>query len=233
MKILLVEAEKSWGIAIHRILSQEKYIVDWVQDGIAAWNYLDSQYHQYTLAILDWMVPGLSGLEVCQQLRRQQNPLPVLMLITHDRWEDGVLSLDAGADDYLTKPFRSEELLARLRALRRRSPQFQPLKLQFGNLTLDCDSQTVFWQLDTHEQRSAQLSKKEFQLLEYFMKHPQKAANHDHLLNYLYEVEAERTSNVVAAQVRRLRCRLLELGCENVIETVPGVGYRLNPFYAD
>ncbi|EKQ66852.1 response regulator with CheY-like receiver domain and winged-helix DNA-binding domain [Leptolyngbyaceae cyanobacterium JSC-12] len=233
MKILFAENELDLGISIYRDLLQEKYIVDWVQDGVSAWNYLDSQYNQYILSILNWELPGLTGLELCKRLRNQQSSLLVLILVKPDRWEDGVLSLDAGADDYLMKPFRREELLARLRALRRRFPQFQSLQLRFGNLTLDCDSQTLFWQSVKCGQRSVQLSKKEFQLLEYFMKHPYKAASHGQILNYLYEVKAERTSNVVAAQIRRLRRKLLDLGCENVIQTLPGGNYRLNPDYAD
>ena len=120
MKVLLVEDEIDLGTALQRTLQQEKYIVDWVQDGAAAWDYLDNRQAQYTLAIFDWMLPGLTGPELCKRLRERQNSLPVLMLTARDRWEDKVMGLDAGADDYLVKPFRMEELLARLRALWRR-----------------------------------------------------------------------------------------------------------------
>lgn len=232
MKVLLVEDELDLGAAIRRTLNQEEYIVDWVQDGAEAWNYLNSQNAQYTLAILDWMLPRLTGLELCKRLREGQSPLPVLMLTARDRWEDKVIGLDAGADDYLVKPFRMEELLARLRALRRRSPQFQPQQLQVGSLILDCDSHTLYWQSPRGE-RSIRLSKKEFQLLEYFMKHPRQAVSRDQILSYLYEMDTERISNVVAAQVRLLRRRLSELGCENLIQTVPGGIYRLNSAYAE
>lgn len=231
MKILVAEDDLDWGVSIHRSLSREKYIVDWVQDGLTAWNHLDSQYPQYTLAILGWMLPGLTGLELCKRLRSQQNSLPLLILTDKERWEDGVLGLDAGADDYLSKPFRQEELLARLRALRRRSPQFQPLKLQVNSLILDCNNRMISRQFDTGESPTIQLSKKEFQLLEYLIKHPKLAVTHDQLLSYLYEIDEERTSNVIPAQIRRLRRKLLVLGYENVIQTVPGGGYRLNPSY--
>lgn len=233
MKVLLVEDESDLGSAIRCTLKQEKYIVDWVQDGTEAWKYLDGQWAQYTLAIVDWMLPGLSGIELCKHLRSHQSSLPVLMLTARDRWEDRVIGLDAGADDYLVKPFRMEELLARLRALLRRSPQFQPLQIQVGALTLDCSNRTVTWQPSQINGQSIRLSKKEFQLMEYFMKHPRQAATRDQILSYLYEVDAERISNIVAAQVRLLRRRLLELGCEDVIQTVPGGGYRLNPAYAN
>jgi DNA-binding response OmpR family regulator len=123
MRILLVEDEIDLGNAIQRSLKQEKYVVDWVQDGREAWNYLDQKPTGYGVAILDWMLPHLSGLELCKRLRRDKNPLPVLILTAKDRIEDRVEGLDAGADDYLVKPFGMLELLARLRALQRRSPQ--------------------------------------------------------------------------------------------------------------
>ncbi|CAN1213004.1 Response regulator transcription factor [Tumidithrix helvetica PCC 7403] len=123
MRILLVEDEIDLGKAIQRSLKQEKYIVDWVQDGIEAWNYLSGKETNYSVAILAWMLPHLSGLEVCKRLREHKNPLPVLMLTARDRIEDRVAGLDAGADDYLVKPFGMAELLARLRALQRRSAQ--------------------------------------------------------------------------------------------------------------
>jgi len=228
MKVLLVEDESDLGMAILRTLSQEKYIVDWVQDGDQAWNYLNSEHHHYTLAILDWMLPGLTGIELCERLRQQQNSLPVLMLTARDRWEDKVSGLDAGADDYLVKPFRMEELLARLRALWRRSPQYQPLQLQAGSLILDCSNRVIYWQTPQGETRSIRLAKKEFQLMEYLMKHPRQAVSRDQILSYLYEVDTERISNVVAAQIRLLRRRLAEIGCDDAIETVAGGGYRLN-----
>jgi DNA-binding response OmpR family regulator len=229
MKVLLVEDELDLGTAILRTLKQETYIVDWVQDGTTAWNYLDSNSQGYTVAILDWMLPGLTGIELCRRLRSQYDPLPVLMLTAKDRWEDKVAGLDAGADDYLVKPFRMEELLARLRALGRRSPQFQPPQIQAGNLTLDCSNRVIYWQTSQGETRSIRLAKKEFQLMEYLMKHPRQAVSRDQILSYLYEIDAERISNVVAAQIRLLRRRLAEIGCEHVIETVAGGGYRLNP----
>lgn len=229
MKILLAEDESDWGIFIYRILCQQDYIVDWVKDGITAWNYLDNQVYSYTIAILNLPLPSIDGMELCKRLRAQHHSILIVVLTTFDRWHDGLVSLDAGADDYLVKPFQREELLARLRALRRRSPQYRPLKLQYGRLILDCDSRTLFHQLAIDEQRSVILSKKEFQLLEYMMQYPQRAVSQESLLNYLYSAEADRTSNVIAAQVRRLRRRLAEISCELIIQTLPGGYYRLNP----
>jgi DNA-binding response OmpR family regulator len=228
MRVLLVEDEPALGEAIKRMLNQEKYIVDWVLDGTEAWEYLESQWTQYTLAIFDWLLPGLSGLELCQRLRAEHNPLPVLMLTAKDRMEDKVAGLDAGADDYLVKPFGMAELLARLRALQRRSPQFQPQQLTVGNLTLDYGSSTVFVQNMLADQQIIHLTIKEFQLLEYFMKHPNQIVTRDQIRNQLWESNAEPISNVVAAQMRLLRRKLAVSGYEHLIETVHGIGYRLN-----
>jgi DNA-binding response OmpR family regulator len=124
MKILLVEDEPDLGASIQRKLHQEKYIVDWVRDGDEAWCCLDNNWTEYTLAIFDWLLPGMSGIELCKRLRLRSNSLPVLILTAKDSMNDKVIGLDAGADDYLTKPFGMAELLARLRALQRRSPNF-------------------------------------------------------------------------------------------------------------
>ena len=132
MRILLVEDEPDIGEALKKALNQKKYIVDWVQDGDEAWSYLKYQWTEYNLVIVDWLLPGMTGIDLIKHLRAQHNCLPVLMLTAKDQMEDKVIGLDAGADDYLVKPFGMEELLARLRALQRRSPQLQPQQFQRG-----------------------------------------------------------------------------------------------------
>ena len=231
MRVLLVEDEPDLGTAIKRTLNQEKYIVDFVLDGTTAWDYLDSNWTQYTLAIFDWLLPGVSGLELCKRLRVRNNPLPVLMLTARDQMEDKVAGLDAGADDYLVKPFGMEELLARLRALQRRSPQIQPPHLQIGDLTLDYATHTVYFQNILGNKEIVSVTTKEFQLLEYFMKHPNQIVTRDQIQNQIWEVNAEATSNVVAAQIRLLRRKLAQIGCDGLIETLHGIGYRLNLSY--
>jgi len=227
MRVLLVEDEPDLGKAIERTLKQEKYIVDWAVDGSEAWEYLDSHWTQYNLAIFDWLLPGLSGLELLRRLRAKPNALPVLMLTAKDRMEDKVAGLDAGADDYLVKPFGMAELLARLRALQRRSPQIQPQQLQIGNLVLDCGNRTACHLERNGQNQIISLTNKEFQLLEYFMKHPNQIVTTDQIRNQLWEASADTFSNVVAAQVRLLRRKLESVGCANLIETVHGVGYRM------
>ncbi|MDB9341448.1 MULTISPECIES: two-component system response regulator RppA [Cyanophyceae] len=228
MRVLLVEDEPDLGAAIKRTLTQHKYLVDWVIDGDAAWGYLENSWTEYKLAIFDWMLPKISGLELCKRLRKHQNSLPILMLTAKDSMEDKVTGLDAGADDYLVKPFGMAELLARLRALQRRSPQFQPQKLTVGNLTLDYSNNVVCSQDAVGNFQEIILTYKEFQLLEYFMKHPNQILTTEQIRHQLWEVSAEPVSNVVAAQMRLLRRKLVNGGCENMIETLHGLGYRFN-----
>jgi DNA-binding response OmpR family regulator len=149
------------------------------------------------------------------------------MLTAKDSMADKVTGLDAGADDYLVKPFGMAELLARLRALQRRSPQLQQQQLQVGPLILDYGTSTVTVH-SSSEVKTIPLTAKEFQLLEHFMQHPQQILSRDQLMNRLWEVGAEPMSNVVAAQIRLLRRKLADYGCDQMIETVYGLGYRLN-----
>lgn len=156
------------------------------------------------------------------------NPLPVLMLTAKDRMEDRVLGLDAGADDYLIKPFGMAELLARLRALQRRSLQIQPPQLQVGHLILDYGTSTVSIAVPSGALQNIPLTTKEFQLLEYFMQHPNQILSRDQIIGRIWQAEADFNSNVVAAQMRLLRRKLTEYGYEHLIETVYGMGYKLN-----
>ncbi|MGF1489621.1 MAG: two-component system response regulator RppA [Prochloraceae cyanobacterium] len=228
MRILLVEDETDLGKAIERVLKQESYIVDLVQNGTEAWEYLDSRWTQYTVGIFDWLVPGISGLELLKKLRQNNSSMPVLMLTAKDTMSDRVEGLDAGADDYLIKPFGMAELLARLRALQRRSPQLQSQQLRSGNLILDYKTNSILLAEDKNN-KPISLTAKEFQFLEYFMRHPEQIVTTDRLLNQLWELEAEPMSNVVAAQVRLVRKKLAAIDCEGLIETVYGLGYRFNP----
>jgi DNA-binding response OmpR family regulator len=228
MRILLVEDEPDLGAAIANRLRQEKYVVDWAKDGAEAWNCLESQWTQYTVGIFDWMLPRLSGLELCKKLRSQKSTLPILMLTAKDSIEDRVIGLDAGADDYLVKPFGMVELLARLRALQRRSPQLQAIQLKVGNLTLDYNTATVSSENINGKSTQVSLTAKEFQLLEYFMQRPNQIISRDQILYQLWEIQSEPESNVVAAQMRLLRRKLADSNCLLTIETIYGLGYRLN-----
>ncbi len=224
MRILLVEDETDLGRAIKQVLVSEKYIVDWVQDGMQAWHYLENQWTDYTVAIVDWLIPEISGIELCQRLRAQNNPLPILMLTALGQPENRVAGLDAGADDYLVKPFVMEELLARLRALQRRSPSLQPQTLTIGSLTLDYANNTLF----SEHMQPIPLTVKEFQILAYLMQNPDCILSSSKIRHQLWDLDAEPVSNVVAAQMRLLRRKLACYECNCPIETIPGQGYRFN-----
>jgi len=226
MRLLLVEDEPDLGNAIKRTLTQEAYVVDWVQSGDDALSYLESGVSLYALGVFDWMLPGTSGITLCQWLRSHHHALPVLMLTANDRIQDRIHGLDAGADDYLVKPFSMAELLARLRALRRRSPELKPTRIQRGPLTLDCDRRIALLHDGEPNECPIELTQKEFQLLEYFMAHPNQILTRDQVMNQLWEIGAEPNSNVVAAQMRLLRRKLGQYDCDHLIETVYGMGYR-------
>ena len=227
MRILLVEDEVDLGLAIKQVLVSEKYVVDWVSDGAQAWHCLESQWTDYTVAIVDWLLPELSGLELCQRLRMHQNPLPVLMLTALGQPENRVAGLDAGADDYLVKPFVMEELLARLRALQRRSPNLQPPSLNVGGFTLDYANNALCSERFQPLQRIP-LTIKEFQILAYLMQNPDRILAGSKIRQQLWDLEEEPISNVVAAQMRLLRRKLASYDCDCPIETIPGQGYRFN-----
>lgn len=226
MRVLLVEDEEDLGLAIKQVLMGEKYVVDWVTDGAQAWYCLENQWADYTVAIIDWLLPELSGLDLCQRLRTHQNPLPVLMLTALGQPENRIAGLDAGADDYLVKPFVMDELLARLRALQRRSPQLRPQTLTVGPFTLD-DANTIL-QVEHPDQppQSIPLTLKEFQVLAYLMQNCDRVIPGSKLRSQLWDIDEEPVSNVVAAQIRLLRRKFARYDCDCPIETVPGQGYR-------
>lgn len=227
MKVILVVKDSKLGAAIKQILQRQAYIVDWVVCGDRAWEYLQIKQINYKLAVFDWIVPGLSGLELCKRLRSQKNSTPVLLLSDKARLDDKIMGLDAGADDYLVKPFSIIEMLARLRALQRRSPQIQQRQLQVGSLTLEYNSHIVYYQLPSGDKQRILLTAKQFQLLEYLMKHPNQILTQKQIVDHLWEIGAEPVSNVVPAQIRLLRHKLGK-NHNFSIESLYSVGYRLN-----
>lgn len=214
------------GLAIKQVLIGEKYVVDWVSDGAQAWHCLENQWTDYTVAIVDWLLPKISGLELCRRLRLQQNPLPVLMLTALGQTENRITGLDAGADDYLVKPFVMDELLARLRALQRRSPQLQPQNLTVGAFTLDHANNALCVERGDRSLLMIPLTIKEFQVLAYLMQNPDRIIPGSKIRQQLWDLDEEPISNVVAAQMRLLRRKFASYNCDCPIETVPGQGYR-------
>ncbi|BAZ50896.1 two component transcriptional regulator [Nostoc sp. NIES-4103] len=230
MRILLVDDEIELTDPLSRLLTREGYTVDTAYDGTGGSEL--AQTGSYDLLILDWMLPGKTGLEICQELRRQGKTTPVLFLTAKDTLDDRVEGLDAGADDYLVKPFELRELLARVRALLRRSGsqsyEITTGRLTVGDLELDCDNQIAY-----RQGRIIELSQKESQLLQYFMEHAGQLLTHSQILQSLWQDSEQPSSNVIAALIRLLR-RKIEVGRETtLIHTVYGKGYRFGPASVD
>ncbi|MBL1174276.1 two-component system response regulator RppA [Pantanalinema sp. GBBB05] len=222
MRILLVDDEVEMANPLSQLLQREGYEVDVAYDGDRG-SQLAAQT-RYDLLILDWMLPQRSGLEICQQLRSQGDTTPVLFLTAKDTVDDRVQGLDAGADDYLIKPFELRELLARVRALLRRPATLEATRdrLRVDDLELDMRNQLVY-----RQGQAIDLSEKETQLLEYLMRHPNQLLTHDQIHQYLWGDSDEKpTSNALAAQIRLLRRKIEIFSDPPLINTVYGKGYR-------
>ncbi|HEY9621106.1 MAG TPA: two-component system response regulator RppA [Crinalium sp.] len=223
MQILLVDDEVELTGPLSKVLTREGYQVDVAHDGTEG-SQLASQGH-YDLLILDWMLPKQSGLEICKELRSHGDTTPVLFLTAKDTVNDRVDGLDAGADDYLVKPFELRELLARVRALLRRPPLVEVAptdqRLRVEDLELDIENQ-----LAVRQGRQIELSEKETQLLAYFMRNPNQLLTHQQIHQHLWGDGEKPSSNVLPAQIRLLR-RKIEADHElPLVHTVYGKGYR-------
>ncbi len=218
MRILLVEDEVKMARAVRRGLEQEGYAVDAVADGDDALH--RALYEDYDAIILDVMLPGRDGFTVCRELRTKGRWAPVLMLTARDRVEDRIRGLDAGADDYLVKPFSFGELLARLRALVRRGAAERPTALTADDVVLDPASHTV-----TRRGDVVDLSAREFALLEFLMRHAGEVVSRNRILEHVWDVNYEGFSNVVDVYVGYLRKKLEAPFDRPFIRTVRGVGY--------
>jgi two-component system OmpR family response regulator len=221
MRILIVEDEAKMASLLRRGLAEEGHAVDVARTGDdALWM---AEAVEYDAIVLDLMLPGIDGIEVCRRWRANQVWSPVLMLTARDAVEDRVAGLDAGADDYLPKPFSFAELLARLRAVARRGPTERPAVLQVGDLRLDPATRRVW-----RNEAEIRLSGKEFALLEAFMRRPGEVLSRYQLLEHAWDDGYENRSNVVDVYVRYLRDRIDRPVGRSTLQTVRGVGYRLS-----
>ncbi|WP_035987622.1 response regulator transcription factor [Leptolyngbya sp. KIOST-1] len=219
-RILIVEDEEKLAKFVQLELSYEGYEVTVAHDGLSG--LMAARDQTPDLILLDWMLPGLSGVEVCRRLRQTGTATPVILLTAKDDVSDRVEGLDAGADDYVVKPFSIEELLARVRAhLRRTEPQDAEV-LVFGDLTLDRRSREV-----RRGARSIELTAKEFDLLDYLMTNPRQVLTRDRILEQVWGYDFMGDSNIIEVYVRYLRLKLEAEGESRVIQTMRGVGYVL------
>jgi DNA-binding response OmpR family regulator len=221
MRVLLVEDDRRLVRALRRVLEEERYTVDEAFDGVDGEDL--AKAGDYDFIVLDGMLPGRDGVVVCQNLRRQRVATPILMLTARDTVEDRVKGLDAGADDYLVKPFASVELLARLRSLgRRRTEEMAEAKLEIDGLSMDLVRHEV-----TRDGTLIELTAREFALLEYFLRHPGQVLTRTQILTAVWRYDTEVVSNVVDIYVHYLRDKIDKGFGKKLLHTVRGVGYAL------
>lgn len=216
MRLLLVEDDELLGKAVKAGLRQGGYTVDWVIDGESAMSALAND--PFDVVVLDIGLPGMSGIEVLQRIRKQQNDIPIMILTAYDAVSDRVVGLDQGADDYMTKPFDLDEMLARLRAITRRKAGRTESQIQVGELGLDTATHRL-----TVSGKDVALTNKEFQLLEYLMSNVDKVVQRDRLEAILYGWEGTVESNSLEVYIHNLRKKI---GAK-YITTIRGAGYRM------
>lgn len=219
-QILLVEDETKLARFVELELSYEGYQVKVAHDGLEGLTAARESHHD--LLIVDWMLPGISGLEICRRLRTTGNQVPIILLTAKDEVSDRVAGLDAGADDYVVKPFSVEELLARVRAHLRRTQEPNPDMLEFSNLTLNRKTREVY-----RGNRLIELTAKEFDLLEYLLAHPRQVLTREQILEQVWGYDFMGDSNIIEVYIRYLRLKLEVENEPRLIQTVRGVGYVL------
>jgi len=221
MKILIVEDEHLIATSIKKGLEQEHYTVDIAFDGLEGYDLAATG--DYDIILLDLMLPGLDGLSICKKLREEKNNTPILMLTAKSQLEDKIKGLNSGADDYLTKPFAFEELLARIRALSRRPQQATSKTLTVGDLSIDTTNYQV--KRGTKEIR---LSSKEYSLLECLVRHAGQILNKDQLIQYVWSYESDILPNTVEVYIRNLRQKIDKPFKKKLIQTIRGFGYKIS-----
>ena len=220
MKILVVEDDRKVAGFIEQGLREEGHAVDLARDGEEAT--MLAHVSEYDVILLDVVLPRKNGFQVAAELRREGRNTPILMLTSRDAVEDVVRGLDAGADDYLAKPFPFDELLARIRALHRRGGAERLEILRYGGVALD-----RLRHVASVNERPLELTPKEFQLLEYFLLHPEEVVRRTALLEKIWDMHFDPESNVVDAHIKNLRRKLTEAAGETLLTTVRGVGFCL------
>jgi two-component system, OmpR family, response regulator QseB len=222
MRILLIEDDDRIAKPLAEDLRHQHHVVEIARDGMEGWEY--AQADNYDLILLDLMLPKLDGITLCKRLRASLCKTPILMLTARDTTNDKIIGLDAGADDYLVKPFELEELAARIRALSRRSLETHQPILVHGDLQLDPSNFKV-----TYQNKLLSLTPKEYMLLECFLRNPTQILTRSALIDKLWEFDKSSSEETIKTHLTNLRKKLKSAGSlTEVIETVYGIGYRLN-----
>ena len=221
MKILLIEDDDILRNQLAQKLVASDFVVETSSDGEDG--LFKAREYEFDLAIVDIGLPKMSGMDVIKSLRKDQKDIPILILTARSSWQDKVHGLNAGADDYMVKPFQPEELIARLHAMIRRAAGFAHSDIIHGPLRLNLQSQQLF-----HSDQEIQVTAFEYKLAEYFMTHPNRIASKTLLMDYLYDDDEDRDSNVIEVLIARLRQKLDPEGTLKPIETLRGRRYRFS-----
>lgn len=223
MRILIVEDDERIAASLAEALTDQNYVVDVATDGQAGWEFVKA--FAYDLILLDVMLPKLDGINLCRQMRSEGYRMPILMVTARDTTTDQVTGLDAGADDYVIKPYKLQELMARIRALLRRGSSNLPPVLKWESLCLDSSTCEV-----TYKEQPLQITPKEYRLLELFLRRGCRVFSRSAILENLWSFEEPPGEDTVKAHIKRLRQKLKVAGApDDFIETVYGLGYRLKP----
>lgn len=222
MRILLAEDERSISGFIKDGLEEEGFAVDVANNGRQGLELAMDNLNEYDIILLDWMMPGISGIEICRSIRKQSKTVPVIFLTAKDTVDDIVFGLETGANDYLKKPFAFEELLARIKVLLR-SKQGEQAIFTSNNIELNTEVHRV-----SKAGHTVELTQKEFALLEYFLRNKGKVCRRGRIIEKVWDVHFEKDTSVIDVYINALRKKLDDPGKESFIQTIRGIGYRVN-----
>lgn len=223
MKLLLIEDDAQIASLVKAGLEREGFTVDWVDDGLAGEERIKLYHEDYDLVLLDVMLPGKNGVEICKHVRSKGITIPILILTAKSYIDDKVFALEAGCDDYLTKPFDFKELLSRIKALLRRPRGKMLIELRSNGIVVNPSTHKVI--VDGKE---VKLTLKEFGILEYLMRHSNTIVTRDDILFNVWDFHFDSFSNVVDVHINHLRSKVGKGKRKNFLETIRGVGYRIN-----
>lgn len=222
MRIFLAEDETAIAGFLKEGLEEEGFAVDVALNGRTALEMVLSNLNEYDIILLDWMLPGVSGIEICRSIRKENNSIPVIFLTAKDTVDDTVFGLEAGANDYLKKPFAFEELLARIRVLLRNKTGEQTV-FKTGNIVLDTEVHIV-----TRNGETIDLTQKEFALLEYLLRNKGKVCRRSRIIEKIWDIHFDKDTSVIDVFINALRKKLDTKDTASFIQTIRGVGYRVN-----
>ena len=222
MRIFLAEDEGAIARFLKEGLEEEGYAVDLATNGREALEMVMLYLNEYDIILLDWMMPGVSGIEICRSIRKENKTIPVIFLTAKDTVDDTVFGLEAGANDYLKKPFAFEELLARIKVLLRNKTGEQSI-FETGDIVLDTDAHIV-----TKNDQPIELTQKEFALLEYLLRNKGRVSRRSRIIEKIWDIHFDKDTSVIDVFINALRKKLDTKGKESFIQTIRGVGYRVN-----